>query len=108
MTVYILMVLSLAGSQTGKPVATVAFSEVQNCVGHSQAFNTMSIPHAYSWCVKKMPDGTTSPVVLTRASGDDQCSVADLAALARAELARRGVQVQQQPKPTGPRRAVQQ
>lgn len=66
MIVYILMVLSISGPQPAQPVATTAFSDVQNCVRQSQAFNALSVPHAYSWCVEKRPDGTTSPVVLTK------------------------------------------
>jgi hypothetical protein len=64
MSVYILMVLSLAGPQ-GQPVATMAFSDMQLCVKQSGAFNALSLPHAYSWCMEKKPNGTTSPVVLT-------------------------------------------
>jgi hypothetical protein len=65
MTAYILMVLNLAGPQSAQPVETMAFSEVQLCIRQSGAFNALSLPHAYSWCVEKKPNGTMSPVVLT-------------------------------------------
>jgi hypothetical protein len=89
-TVYILMVLSLAGPQPAQPVATTAFSEVQDCVRQSQAFNGLSVPHAYSWCVERRRDGTTSPVVLTRGLPAQAADpMAALQAAAAAELARR-------------------
>lgn len=65
MNVYILMVLNLAAPQPAQPVETMAFSEVQLCVRQSGAFNSLSVPHAFSWCVEKKPNGATSPVVLT-------------------------------------------
>lgn len=65
MTVYILMVLNLASPQPAQPVETMAFADVQLCVRQSGAFNTLSLPHAYSWCVEKQPNGATKPVVLT-------------------------------------------
>ena len=65
MSVYILMVLSLAGPKQGQPVETMAFSDVHLCIKQSGAFNTLSLPNAYSWCVEKRPNGTTSPVVLS-------------------------------------------
>jgi hypothetical protein len=64
MSVYILMVLSLAGPQPAQPVQTTAFSNAQACVTQSQAFNGLSVPNAYSWCVERTPDGKTVPVVL--------------------------------------------
>jgi hypothetical protein len=99
MTIYILMVLSLAGSQPGHPVTATAFSDARNCVKQSQVFNALSLPHAYSWCAEKKSSGAITPVVLTQDPNGGQCSAADLAALARAELRRRGVQLPPQSKP---------
>jgi hypothetical protein len=69
MPVYILMAFSLAGQQPAQPVATTASSDVGDCIRQSQAFNGLSVPNAYSWCVEKKPDGTITPVVLSRGPG---------------------------------------
>lgn len=106
MSVFILMILNLSGPQTGQPVATAAFSDLQNCVKQSQAFNGLSVPHAYSWCAEKKPDGNISPVVLPQGPSSGRCSAEDIAALAEAELARRGVKTS--PQPTGPDRTARQ
>ena len=72
MSVYILMVLSLAGPQPAQPVETMAFSDVHLCIKQSGAFNALSLPNAYSWCMEKRPNGTIAPVVLSPSTPSPQ------------------------------------